>query len=44
MDESLTKEKNEILRKIKLLRMKKNNLPNFIRKRTEDLLAQRKIE
>jgi len=29
------------MRKIKLMRMKKNNLPNFVRKRTEDLLAQR---
>lgn len=44
MDKSLTKEKNEILRKIKLMRMKKNNLPNFIRKRTEELLSQRKLE
>jgi hypothetical protein len=44
MNQSLTKEKNEILRKIKLMRMKKNSLPNFIRKRTEELLAQRKIE
>ena len=41
MDLSLTKEKNEIMRKIKLMRMKKNNLPNYIRKRTEDLLTQR---
>jgi len=44
MNESLTKEKNQILRKIKLMRLKKNNLPNFIRKRTEELLAQRKID
>lgn len=44
IEERLTKEKNEILRKIKFMRMKKTNLPNFIRKKTEELLNSRKIE
>ncbi len=44
MESSLTKEKNEILRKIKFMRMKDTNLPDFKRKRTEELLQQRKID
>lgn len=39
-----TKIKNEILRKIKYYDMKKNNLPDLIRKKREDILAQREIK
>jgi len=35
--------KNEILRKIKYMKMKKTKLANFIRLKREDLLSQREI-
>lgn len=44
MDDFLTQEKNKILRKIKLMRMKNTNLPDFKRKRTEEILLQRQID
>lgn len=44
MDDFLTQEKNKILRKIKFMRMKNTNLPDFKRKRTEEILLQRQID
>ncbi len=39
-----TKAKNQILRKIKYVKMKDDNLYDFIRKKKSDLLAQREIK
>ena len=44
MNPQLIKEKNEIVRKVKLQRMQRDHLPNFKRKRTEDILSARQIE
>jgi len=44
MNPKLIKEKNEILRKVKLQRMERDHLPDFKRKLTEDILSERQIE
>ena len=38
MDPDQTKTKNEITRKIKIYQMKQRNMPNFIRKKREEIL------
>jgi hypothetical protein len=38
MDPESTKARNEIMRRIKLYQMKERNLPNFIRKKREEML------
>ncbi len=38
MDPEATKTKNEIMRGIKIYQMKQRNLPNFIRKKREEIL------
>lgn len=40
MDEENTKMRNEIMRNIKMHQMKERNLPNFIRKKREEMLAR----
>ena len=42
MDDSLTKIKNQILRKIKFYKKKEIEIPDFIRKTREEIIAQRK--
>ena len=44
ISEEDTKIKNEILRKIKYYYMKKNNLPDLVRKKREDILYQRELK
>lgn len=39
MDAEQTKAKNEVMRRIKLHQMKQRNLPNFIRKKREEILS-----
>ncbi|CDW89871.1 UNKNOWN [Stylonychia lemnae] len=39
MDPDSTKTKNEIMREIKIYQMKQRNLPNFIRKKREEILS-----
>eukprot|EP00347_Sterkiella_histriomuscorum_P002593 403367545 len=41
MDPKATKAKNEIIRGVKTFQMKQRNLPNFIRKKREEILNQR---
>ena len=41
ISEADTRIKNEILRKIKYYDMKKNNLPDLVRKKREEILARR---
>ncbi len=41
MDEDNTKMRNQIMRNIKIHQMKERNLPNFIRKKREEMLARR---
>lgn len=38
MDVDSTRVKNEIMRNIKIFQMKQRNLPNFIRKKREEIL------
>ena len=40
MDDENTKARNEIMRRIKLYQMKERNMPNFVRKRREELLSK----
>ena len=42
MDDSLTKIKNQILRKIKFHKKKEIEIPDFIRKTREEIINQRK--
>lgn len=44
MSQSLIKQKNEILRKIRLMRLKETKLPELKRKLTEQLLEKRKMD
>ena len=44
ISEEDTKIKNEILRKIKYYYMKKNNLPDLVRKKREDILYLREMK
>lgn len=39
MDPDSTKAKNEIMRRIKIYQMKERNLPNFMRIKREEMLA-----
>lgn len=41
MDPESTKARNEIMRRIKIYQVKERNMPNFIRKKREEMLAQR---
>ena len=41
IDAEDTRIKNEVLRKIKFYKIKKNNLPDFVRKKRIDILTQR---
>lgn len=41
MDEENTKVRNEIMRRIKNYQVKERNLPNFVRKKREEMLAIR---
>ena len=43
MDADSTKARNEIMRRIKLYQMKERNMPNFIRKKREEMLAKVRI-
>lgn len=40
MDPESTKAKNEIMRRIKIYEVKDRNLPNFIRKKREEMLSR----
>lgn len=40
MEEDHTKARNQIMRGIKMYQMKERNLPNFIRKKREEILAK----
>ncbi len=40
MDPECTKVRNEIMRRIKMYKMKETHLPNFIRKNREEMLAK----
>ena len=40
MDDENTKARNEIMRRIKMYQMKERNMPNFVRKRREELLSK----
>lgn len=40
MDPESTKAQNEIMKRIKMYQMKQRNLPNFIRKKREEILAK----
>ena len=42
MDDSLTKIKNQILRKIKFHKKKEIEIPDFVRKTREEIINQRK--
>ena len=44
LSDETTKQKNQILRKIKFYKDKQAKMPEFIRKQREDLLTQRKKE
>lgn len=44
MDDNTTKEKNEILRKIKFYKQKQISLPNFIRKAKMEIVANRETK
>lgn len=41
MDPEHTKVRNEAMRRIKMYKMKETHLPNFMRKKREEMLAQR---
>jgi hypothetical protein len=43
MDPESTKARNEIMRRIKLYQMKERNLPNFLRIKREEMLANVRI-
>jgi hypothetical protein len=40
MDPESTKAKNEIMRRVKIYQVKDRNLPNFVRKKREEMLAK----
>lgn len=40
MDPESTKARNEIMRRIKMYQMKERNMPNFVRKKREELLSK----
>ena len=40
MDDESTKARNEIMRRIKIYQVKERNLPNFVRKKREDMLSR----
>jgi len=41
MDPDHTKVRNEAMRRIKMYKMKETHLPNFMRKKREEMLGQR---
>jgi hypothetical protein len=41
MDPEHTKVRNEAMRRIKMYKMKETHLPNYLRKKREEMLAQR---
>jgi hypothetical protein len=41
MDPEHTKVRNEAMRRIKMYKMKETHLPNFMRKKREEMLGQR---
>ena len=43
MDSESTKVKNQIMRGIKMHQMKERNLPNFIRKKREEMLNRERL-